>query len=80
MNFGDTLQLLREGNAVRRPGWQGLPTDTSRPYIHLTHPEGFDEMITVSYPGREIQRPFAGAQWDLLADDWEIVVDVDGLG
>jgi hypothetical protein len=29
--------------------------------------------MMIRYPGKDSIRPFGGAQWDLMADDWEIV-------
>jgi hypothetical protein len=30
-------------------------------------------MLMVSYPDNNLLRPFSGANWDILEDDWEII-------
>jgi hypothetical protein len=78
MDFGAALTAMREGKAIRRPGWRGLPSDTGIPFARIIQLDDnrFEPMIIVSYPGRSVCRPFAGMQWDLLADDWEIAEDL----
>jgi hypothetical protein len=71
LNFGQALDLLKQGASVAREGWNGKGMYISlqtvdehskmkRPYIYM-HP--VDKMLV----------PWVASQTDLLADDWETV-------
>ena len=73
MNFGDALFALKLGGKVRRAGWNGKgqclelqsPDAGSKmtlPYIYITTVQG--DLV-----------PFLASQTDMLADDWEEVLD-----
>ena len=75
MDFTEALTAAKAGKKVRRALWADLP-----PYgawmelATATTGDGREIMpqLVIGYPGGGILRPFAGANWDLLADDWEI--------
>jgi Protein of unknown function (DUF2829) len=74
MNFGEALQAMKNGKKVRRQLW----VDENAPWrgiyaAIMTMPAPFEPQIVVGYPGKDELRPFAGSQWDLLSEDWEIV-------
>lgn len=71
MNFGQALDVLRQGGRVARTGWNGkdmwlalqVPDEHSkmrRPYIYMKPVDG--DLV-----------PWVASQTDLLADDWENV-------
>ena len=80
MNFGLALEELKNGNKVRRKGWNGKgifielqrPTETSK----MTHP-----YISIDTTGLQTSNEFApralvpwlASQTDMLAEDWELV-------
>jgi hypothetical protein len=74
MDFSDALTELKAGRKVRRTAWagthRGLTVELLRPNVadgrHL-----MPQLLVQDETG--ILRPFSGANWDLLADDWEVV-------
>lgn len=78
MKFGEALQLLEDGEAVRRSGWNGKgmwlkmqrPDANSKmtlPYIYIEYPVG-----SVPYPNGS-RVPWLASQTDMLSNDWEMV-------
>lgn len=80
MNFEDALTCVKQGGRVRRELWERGVNDLVGTQLELVH---FDD-----YQGIEVMpmlmirrtnenpltwRPFSGANWDLLAEDWEEV-------
>lgn len=76
MNFSEALTELRAGQKVRRALWSSTPM-TRAVHVELLEPELADgralmpQLLVQSDDG--ILRPFSGANWDLLAEDWEVV-------
>jgi hypothetical protein len=74
VDFGGALHAMKDGKGVWRTVW-----GTSREnwygacmrIVEIGAP--YEPQIMVEYRDSEVKRPFAGSQWDLLADDWEIV-------
>ena len=77
LNFGQALELLKQGNNVARAGWNGkglwvelqTPDEHSKmtlPYLYLNYPT--DAQNT---PGARV--PWLASQTDMLALDWVIV-------
>jgi hypothetical protein len=66
MDFGAALAAVKAGGSARRAGWREAGY-----HRVLKYRDG----LLVMYPGTsgEPLWPFAGAQRDLLADDWEIL-------
>ena len=71
MNFGQTIEKLKEGKKVARKGWNGkgmwikiqVPTEKSKmtlPYIYMKTAD--DNLV-----------PWLASQTDILAEDWKIV-------
>ena len=82
MNFGLALEELKNGNKVRRKGWNGKgifielqrPTETSK----MTHPYIFIDTTGLQTSNEFAPRdlvPWLASQTDMLAEDWEIVID-----
>jgi len=79
MKFSTALLALEHGEKVTRTGWNGKgmwlelqrPDEHSKmtlPYIYLNYPKG------EKYPdGARV--PWLASQTDLLADDWEVVLE-----
>lgn len=74
-DFSWALQLLKQGNRVRRSGWNGKnmwlalqqPDANSKmtlPYIYIEYPVGH-----IAYP-MGCRVPWVASQTDLLAEDW----------
>jgi hypothetical protein len=83
MDFSDALRIVKRGGRARRAAWQAARRaewqDVTLELVRLP-PQGETgravmPVLMVYYPHHpdNILRPFAGANWDLLADDWEIV-------
>lgn len=79
-DIGKAIELMRAGNRVRRDGWNGkgmwlalqIPDANSKmtlPYIYIEYPVGH-----VAYPNGS-RVPWIASQTDILAHDWEIVVE-----
>ena len=77
MKFGEVLELLQEGRKFRRAWWPQVGLFGQLELVHFDDHQGVPvmPMLMLRYPDGEGQawRPFAGANWDLLADDWEEV-------
>ena len=80
MNFGLALEELKNGNKVRRKGWNGKgifielqrPTETSK----MTHPYIFIDTTGLQTSNEFAPRnlvPWLASQTDMLAEDWELV-------
>lgn len=77
MNFGTALEILKDGGAVARTGWNGKglwlelqrPDANSKmtlPYIYINYPDD-----AINTPGARV--PWLASQTDLLAEDWYAV-------
>ena len=73
MDFSDALRGIKAGKRAYRKVW-GEAERVSGAWVSLYKPEDprVDPVIMVGYPDDEALRVFAGSNWDLLADDWEI--------
>ncbi len=71
VNFGDAIELLKNGNKVTRAGWNGkgqylelqTPDENSKmglPYIYISTVDG--KLV-----------PWIASQTDMLAVDWSVV-------
>ena len=80
MNFGQALTELKNGNKVKRKGWNGdgiflalqVPDKNSKmtqPYIYI------DTLgLKTNNPNAPKGRvPWLASQTDMLAEDWEVV-------
>ena len=68
--FGKALEHVRAGGKARRPTWdQGVTLELVSPSL----PDGRPLMplLVIDREGQPL-RPFGGAGWDLLAEDWEL--------
>lgn len=86
LNFGDALDLLKQGAKVARLGWNGrgmflflVPGSTfnvSRPPLLGIYPEGTEikycpHIDMKTADGKVV--PWLASQTDMLAEDWVIV-------
>jgi Protein of unknown function (DUF2829) len=74
VNFSDALRELKQGRRVTRKLWGEQQPPLTRCYLQLLDPPAPDWMpvLMVRCDDQGIWRPFAGACWDLLAEDWEV--------
>lgn len=68
MDFSEALRAVKNGQRVRRPFWTGRMEGRC---LELVNVPPVGDMLLVAYTDG-VPRPFAGSNWDLLADDWEI--------
>lgn len=72
MNFGQALQLIRQGKRVARRGWNG-----KNMWICLYHPGhmhlGYmlEPCIAIKTAQNVMQPGWLASQNDMLAEDWE---------
>jgi len=79
MDFSDALRAMKDGKKVQRALW----VENRNIYamiVEVTFRRGAasspsEPQIVIGHPGQDVLRPFAGAQWDLLSDDWDIIDD-----
>jgi len=75
MNFGQALDLLRDGKTVARANWNGknfwlklqVPDENSKmtlPYIYIEYPKNHP-----AYP-KGCRVPWLASQTDILGSDW----------
>jgi len=72
MNFGEALELLKDGNRVAREGWNGKGM-----WIALQVPDAHSKMglpyIYMSTVTGALV-PWLASQTDVLAEDWNLFV------
>jgi len=68
VNFGEALTAVKAGSSVYRVAWRDIGYE---PVLRLQK-EPF-ALLVMDYPGRGPMSVFAGAQTDILAEDWEIL-------
>lgn len=83
LNFGEALEILKNGGMVKRDGWNGkgmwlelqVPDEHSKmtqPYIYMCIPK--DSSAHFGKNEKELDRiPWLASQTDMLAEDWIIV-------
>ena len=74
MTFEEILPAVKDGGKAKRalwgsrgPGWAGCWLEL----VALSRP--LTPQLVISYPDEDVLRPFAGANGDLLAEDWELL-------
>jgi hypothetical protein len=77
VTFEEILPAVKAGGKAARaywaarPGWRGLAVELVQP---PPLPDGREFMPQLAVEGEDgILRPFSYADWDLLADDWELL-------
>lgn len=72
LNFGEAIQLLKDGKRVTRLGWNGksMWLGLQRPNEHSKMTSPYVYMSTAT--GSLI--PWIASQTDMLAEDWMLVV------
>ena len=85
MNFGQALEALKSGSKVQRSGWNGkgltielqIPDANSKmtlPYIYMNYPSTpASDSAPVNHLNARV--PWLASQTDMLAEDWQIVID-----
>jgi len=83
MNFGDAIELMKQGKAVRRAGWNGVgifikiqtPDEGSAntlPYIYID-----TRQLKTNNPKAPKGRvPWLASQTDMLSEDWAVHIKV----
>jgi hypothetical protein len=72
VNFGDALQAVKDGKAAYRPVWKEIPRFGDELFAAETTAGGSTfRQLLIRYADGSV-KAFAGANWDLLAEDWEI--------
>ena len=78
VDFSDALEAVKDGFKVRRVAWKpGGARDQGIAHLELVSVAATDgracmPQLLCADAATGILRPFAGANWDLLADDWEV--------
>jgi Protein of unknown function (DUF2829) len=78
MTFEDVLPAIKQGQRAHRRLWETSPEHESLrgmvlELVEPKAPDGRPMMPQLLVEGSGgVLRPFAGANWDLLADDWEL--------
>jgi hypothetical protein len=78
MDFSAALLAVKEGKRVTRTVWLDGQTSWKGAYLELVQVHASDgrtvmPVLMVGYLNEpRVLRPFSGANWDLLAEDWEI--------
>ena len=77
MNFGNAIELLKQGKRVKRKGWNGrgifLELQTPDEYSKMTHPYIYIDTtgLETSNPNAPKDRvPWLASQTDMLSEDW----------
>lgn len=86
MNFGEALELLKQGNKVAREGWNGKGMfvflvsgsafKVNRPPLLGIYPEGTEINYRAHLDMKTVDGqivPWVASQSDLLAEDWTSV-------
>jgi hypothetical protein len=74
MDFSDALIILKNGGKVARTLWSDGRAHWDGSYVVLdTLPAPFDPQLMVRYPDDRTPKLFTCAQWDIMAEDWEVV-------
>ena len=79
MTFEEILPAVKAGGRARRRVWDGRRADWEGCWLELVRPSlpggrTLMALLVIGYPGEDhMVRPFGGANWDLLADDWELL-------
>jgi hypothetical protein len=76
-DFGDALKAMKAGKRVRRAVWESGRESWQGAYMSVRDlGQPYEPQIIFAYEDKgRPPRPFSGGQWDLLADDWEILED-----
>ncbi len=69
MNFGEAIELMKEGKRVARKGWNGRALGKSM-MIYLLNLPGLEPCIALELCGF-VQPGWLASQPDMLAEDWE---------
>lgn len=77
MDFGEALQIVKNGGKVRRPLWSELGGQIGD-WLEITSGVTPDGRIIQAVPmiwndSEKAFNPWGGARYDILKDDWEEV-------
>lgn len=73
MDFGCALLCLKQGKRVARTGWNG-----KNMWVALQKPDQHSKMslpYIYMYTADQKLVPWLASQTDILAEDWEVVID-----
>lgn len=71
MNFGGSLEALKNGKRVARQGWNG-----KNMHLELQRPDEYSKMTLpyiFMFTAQGDNVPWLASQSDVLADDWYVV-------
>ena len=72
MTFEEILPAVKAGGRAKRALWDGRGWAGGwLEMVSISRP--LTPQLVISYPDEDVLRPFSGANWDLLADDWELL-------
>ena len=74
MNFGQAISAMRDGESVRRAGWNGKGM-----HIYLedwADNRKYEPVIVMFTADKKHQPGWLASQADMLAEDWERVLDL----
>ena len=79
MNFGQAIELLKEGKKARRKGWNGkgifIELQVPDEYSKMTHPYIYIDTTGLSTDNPDARKnrvPWLASQTDMLSNDWEV--------
>lgn len=80
MNFGQAIEVLKEGKKVARKGWngKGIFIELQVPDTHskMTHPYIYIDTTGLQTDNENAPKsrvPWLASQTDVLSEDWEVV-------
>jgi hypothetical protein len=74
VTFEEILPAVKAGGKARRALWDGRGRGWAGCWLELVSlSRPLTPQLVIGYPDEDVLRPFAGANWDLLADDWELL-------
>ena len=77
MNFGQAIELLKQGKKVARKGWNGKGMWTMYVELSTVKYRGIGRIDTLPWIGMKTADshfvPWLASQTDILAEDWETV-------
>lgn len=72
MTFEEILPAVKAGGKARRPLWAELGGRIAT-HLELVTLDGFGRVLACPVAGRSGYLLFTCSQWDLLAEDWELL-------
>jgi len=81
MNFGEAIKAMKEGENVRRKGWNGkgifISLQTPDKNSKMTSPYIFIDTTGLQTENKAAPKscvPWLASQTDMLAEDWSVIL------